>query len=52
MAPELLNTGDITTKADVYSYGILLWEMLTRERPYKGCSMFQARFCCIVPLTP
>ncbi|GFO30864.1 protein kinase [Plakobranchus ocellatus] len=41
MAPELLVAGEITTKADVYSFGILLWEMYTREMPYAGSTVFQ-----------
>ena len=43
MAPELLDGGSCTTKADVYSFSIILWEMLTREQPYKGSSVFQVR---------
>ncbi|XP_020902892.1 serine/threonine-protein kinase mos [Exaiptasia diaphana] len=33
-APELLRGDCPTTKADIYSYGICLWQMLTREHPY------------------
>ncbi|KAK3099351.1 hypothetical protein FSP39_003147 [Pinctada imbricata] len=40
-APELLETGEINPKADVYSFAIILWEMLTRKQPYEGCSVFQ-----------
>lgn len=33
-APELLKGESPTTKADIYSYGVCLWQMLTREQPY------------------
>lgn len=33
-APELFKGECPTTKADIYSLGICLWQMLTRERPY------------------
>lgn len=33
-APELLKGESPSTKADIYSYGICSWQMLTREQPY------------------
>ena len=35
-APELLRGKTATTKADVYSVGVTLWQMLVRETPYEG----------------
>jgi len=35
-APEILNNRDgCTSKADVYSFGIICWELLTGGKPYK-----------------
>ena len=34
MAPEMLRHDPCSEKVDVWSYGVLLWEMLTQERPY------------------
>jgi len=36
MAPEVLLGRGATEKSDVYSFGICLWELYTREEPYKG----------------
>lgn len=36
MAPEVLKTNTYTEKADVFSFGIILWEMASREPPYKS----------------
>ncbi|XP_021514910.1 proto-oncogene serine/threonine-protein kinase mos [Meriones unguiculatus] len=35
-APELLKGEIATPKADIYSFGITLWQMTTREVPYSG----------------
>lgn len=36
MAPEMMESGSYTTKADVYSMAVVFWEILTGERPYAG----------------
>lgn len=43
-APELFKGEIPTQKADMYSLGILLWQMLTRERPYGLESQFVVIF--------
>ena len=34
MAPELLENKQYTSKIDVYSYAIVLWEICSRRTPY------------------
>jgi serine/threonine protein kinase len=41
MAPEVLVSKRYDEKADVYSYGIILWEMLTGDVPYRGLTEIQ-----------
>ncbi|KAK4313274.1 hypothetical protein Pmani_015358 [Petrolisthes manimaculis] len=36
MAPEVIKTSTYSKASDVWSYGVLLWELLTGESPYKG----------------
>uniref|UniRef100_A0A0A9XLS6 receptor protein-tyrosine kinase n=2 Tax=Lygus hesperus TaxID=30085 RepID=A0A0A9XLS6_LYGHE len=39
MAPESLNDGVFSSKTDVWSYGIVLWEIITlASQPYQGLS--------------
>ena len=48
MAPEVIqNNCKDNTKADVYSFGIIIWEVCTRIKPYKDMSISQIiNFVC------
>lgn len=41
MAPEILRGGKYECPSDVYSFGILMWEMMTGRIPYKDYSTAQ-----------
>lgn len=36
MPPELLTDGILTTSTDVYSFGIILWQLMAGQAPFKG----------------
>jgi serine/threonine protein kinase/ABC-type phosphate transport system substrate-binding protein len=35
-APEIIRGEKYSEKADVYSFGVIMWEVLTRKQPYAG----------------
>jgi serine/threonine protein kinase len=39
MSPEALLGNDLTPKTDVYSFGMILWELLTGKSPYDDLSI-------------
>jgi serine/threonine protein kinase len=34
LAPEILKEEEFTEKSDIYSFGIILWELVTRQHPF------------------
>lgn len=43
-APEILRREKYCEKVDIYSLGIVFWECLIRENPYKGLDAYQVVF--------
>jgi len=43
-APEVLRNERYTEKVDVFSFGIVMWELVTREEPHHGVPPFQIVF--------
>ena len=41
MAPEVIRGKEYTEKADVFSFGIILWEIATRQPPYRNLTAVQ-----------
>lgn len=35
MAPEVILSETYTEKADVYSFGVILWEVITKQKPFE-----------------
>lgn len=42
MAPEVIEHNPYGEKADVFSFGVLLWELLTGKVPYQDMTPLQA----------
>lgn len=44
MAPEMIRHEPYNDKVDVYSYGVVLWELFSCEVPFSGMTPIQAAF--------
>lgn len=47
LSPEILNEFNYSKAGDVYAFGILLYEMITLEKPYKKIPYYQILFSVI-----
>jgi serine/threonine protein kinase len=47
MSPEVMQSQRYTEKADVFSFGIILWEVLFRQVPYQGMNSVQVSIAVI-----
>lgn len=47
MAPEVIEHKPYNQKADVFSFGIIIWELLTRKLPYEDLSPLQAAIAVV-----
>ncbi|XP_073036625.1 serine/threonine-protein kinase STY17-like [Primulina eburnea] len=45
MAPEVIEHKPYSHKADVFSFGVVLWELLTGKLPYANMTPLQAAVC-------
>ena len=43
MAPEIWSNAEYSTACDVYAFGIILYEILSTEEPFKELSMYDVR---------
>uniref|UniRef100_A0A8C4R965 Mitogen-activated protein kinase kinase kinase 20b n=1 Tax=Eptatretus burgeri TaxID=7764 RepID=A0A8C4R965_EPTBU len=47
MAPEVIQSQPVSETCDTYSFGVVLWEMLTREVPFKGFEGMQVAWLVV-----
>ncbi|HTT63480.1 MAG TPA: bifunctional serine/threonine-protein kinase/formylglycine-generating enzyme family protein [Bryobacteraceae bacterium] len=47
MAPEQVSGGAITTQADIYAFGVLLYELMTGVHPIVGDTMERIFYCIL-----
>jgi len=44
MSPELLSSGRMSRANDVFSFGIIMWQMIAGKQPYEGMAPMQVLF--------
>eukprot|EP00112_Aurelia_sp_Birch-Aquarium-sp1_P002098 Seg1228.1 transcript_id=Seg1228.1/GoldUCD/mRNA.D3Y31 product="Mitogen-activated protein kinase kinase kinase 20" protein_id=Seg1228.1/GoldUCD/D3Y31 len=48
MAPEVIQSMPVSETCDTFSYGVLMWELLTNEVPFKGMQGVQVAWIVVV----
>ncbi|KAI8476206.1 MAG: hypothetical protein J3K34DRAFT_373955 [Monoraphidium minutum] len=51
-APEVIRDSSVSTSADVFSFGIVMWELLTWAQPYEEMMSVQVLFSVMQNLRP
>jgi eukaryotic-like serine/threonine-protein kinase len=52
MAPEQIRGDDVDARADLFALGVVLFEMLSRRRPFTGDSVFETLHAILTVDTP
>jgi serine/threonine protein kinase len=47
MAPEVIANTKYAEPADVFSFGVIMWELLTKECPFEGLNQIQVAMCVL-----
>ncbi|XP_033762114.1 mitogen-activated protein kinase kinase kinase 20-like [Pecten maximus] len=47
MAPEVIQSLPVSESCDTWSYGVVLWELLTHEVPFRGIEGFQVAWLVV-----
>lgn len=47
MAPEVIQCLPVSEACDIWSYGVVLWELFTHEVPFKGIEGFQVAWAVV-----
>jgi len=52
MAPEILRTEASNEKSDVYSFAVIMWELMFYKEPWQGTKPMQVQVACSVSQSP
>jgi serine/threonine protein kinase len=47
MAPEVFNSSPYDESVDIFSFAVVMWELLTLQRPYPGMKVSETYDCSV-----